>query len=701
MISVKKSTEDYRSQNIALSRSIQSLQNSLEEGAKYRATIEQTFKNEKAALEARLIDLQSRFRVHTEPLTAGAADRVSPLGSGVDRADVETDASQTTSILHETAATSGKKKKKKKKKAGPTLPTRNSPTAEEADEVISPTPAEATTIPASKDAYPRRLLEDFLAGISDPHELNRPEALKSASSQLEEGSPLWDESVARGLQRSRLREIKSTAENLATEYEVDQKVSDLDAKLGLFSGKLVCLTKRLEEADVIQKQLKDRVATAEADLETSRKRERQLLDNNEKLESTCEDVEQLRDMLRHVGSELVDAKDKIKQLEIREKDLQSTETELEASISRLTLELKAAEEVTQSIDELRAKVTDAESLAASRLEELNKTKNKFGALEVELVSVKAELGTISVDKNDLLSELADTQVKLRQIERSEKEGRDRTNTLQINLNSKEKEVTNLRSELNNIQNAKSQLEDTLRSTRLELSEIDAERREILQKEQNARDDVTRYKRDVNISREKIAALESIRASVTQERDALTEEVQLKHTQLASTQTSIQTLREQTTEMAHQAREAKERYEALEEELSEAHKLLSERARESDTMRRLLDEAEGREAGRMKEAKEKLEAAIEERDHLEEEIAVLRRNNAEGSGELLRALKEKEGQWSALTASHASATMELDALRRRNNVIEDELQKARQEADDTVAKLTKLSAALVHFNFEAF
>ena len=698
MISVKNSAEDYRSQNIALTRSIQSLQNSLEESAKDRAIIEQTFKNEKAALEARLIDLQSRFRVQSESLTAGA---VAGLGSGVDRADVETDASQTTSILHETAATSSKKKKKKKKKAGPTLPTSNSPTAAEADEVISPTPAEATTVPASKDAYPRRLLEDFLAGVSDPHELNQLEALKSASTQLEEGSPLWDESVARGLQLSQLREIKSTVENLAAEYEVDQKVSDIDAKLSLLSGKLVSLTKQLEEAAMIQNQLKDRLTTAEADLETSRNRERQLLDNNEKLESICEDVEQLRDMLRHVGSELVDAKDKIKQLETREKEVQSNKTELEATISRLTLELKAAEEVAVSIDELRAQVADTESLAATRLEDLNKTKNKLDALDAELVSVKAELGTISVDKNDLLSKLADTQVKLRQIERSEKEARDRTNTLQINLNSKEKEVTNLRSELNSIQNAKSQLEDTLRSTRMELSRIDGECREILQKEQNARDDVTRYKRDVNIYREKIASLESIRASVTQERDALTEEIQLKYMQLASTETSIQTLREQTTELAHQAREAKERYEALEEELSEAHKLLSERARESDTMRRLLDEAEGREAGRMKDAREKLEAAIEERDHLEEEIAVLRRNNAEGSGELLRALKEKEGQLSALNASHANVTMEVDALRRRNNVIEDELQKARQEANDTVAKLTKLSGALVHFDFEAF
>jgi chromosome segregation ATPase len=157
---------------------------------------------------------------------------------------------------------------------------------------------------------------------------------------------------------------------------------------------------------------------------------------------------------------------------------------------------------------------------------------------------------------------------------------------------------------------------------------------------------------------------------------------------------MQNLREQTSEMGHRAREAKERCEALEEELSEAHKLLSERSREAGTMRRLLDEAEGREAGRIKEAREKMEAAMEERDQLEEEITLLRRNNAEGSGELTRTLREKELAVRDLTNKYEKVKNEMDELVMKNKDVEIKLQQARKEADEATFKLNNLSKSLV-------
>jgi chromosome segregation ATPase len=688
MAFIKDSADQYKSQNESLCSSIETLQNALEEAAKTRIAVQKQLQNEASALKARIAELEARVEGRTESSKATEAPVIVPLN----RNNLESDNAQATPVEQEAATMSSRKKKKKKKKGGNNATTPISPKPAESEEIIS------SKAPTPEDAYPRRLLEEFLVGMTAARH-DQTDGLKSASSELEEGSSLWDESVMRGLAPSYLRHLKITADNLVSGYEVDGKVSELDTKLSLFSRKFVCISKQLEEANVIQLKLKNQLSSAETALEATQKREAQLLDKNQKLESTCEDVEQLRDMLRDVGSNLVEAKDKIKELELKAKDAQSIKLELEATILLLTDDLKAAAQMSQSIDDVRTKVTNAELLADTRLKELSETKRKLGAVDAELVSIKAELGKISVDKNDLISKLADSQVKLRQIERSEKDARDRNTALQTNVNSKEKEITNLRSELNNIQNAKAQMEENLRSVRQELSQIDSERREILQKEKNARDDVTRYKRDVTIYRDKVASLESISASIMQERNALTEEVQLKSTQLESTQSVTQNLREQTTEMAHRAREAKERCEALEEELSETHKLLSERARESDTMRRLLDEAEGREAGRMKAAREKLEVAIEERDHLEEEIAMLRRGNAEGSGELMRTLKAKEGSLSDLTTRHESLAKEVDVLRRRNDSIDNELQKARKEAYDASAKLMKLSATLVFLPME--
>jgi chromosome segregation ATPase len=112
------------------------------------------------------------------------------------------------------------------------------------------------------------------------------------------------------------------------------------------------------------------------------------------------------------------------------------------------------------------------------------------------------------------------------------------------------------------------------------------------------------------------------------------------------------------------------------------------------MRRLLDEAEGLEAGRIKEAREKLDIAIEERDHLEEEIALLRRNNAEGSGELTKALREKELEVKDLSNKYEIARHDVEELTKKNADVQARLLQARKESDEATLKLNKLSKSLV-------
>lgn len=667
-----------------------SLQSSLDEAVKARKLAETALQNEKIATEKRISELEEQRRKLEFQLATSAQASLQQVPDTPAEAEKAEDVRPVSPAVtqHNSNATANKKKKKKKKKGGAAAPTVSlQPEAEEQ-------PAQQETEEAFKDSYPRRLLEEYLAEVNKSISDGNLDGMASASSQLTDGTALWNESIARGMRLSQLQGLKATAENLLKDAEVGAKVQDLEAKLSLFGDKVVALAKQLEEANVTQTALKDQLRNAEIELQMAREHEQQLLDKNRRLESTSEDVEQLRDMLRDVGSDLVEAKDKIKDIENREVAAQSIKSELETAIAKLTTELNESRETARSIEDVRSQATVAESRAESRLKELNEAKAKLTSVESELVKLKAELGTVSADKKDLTSKLADAQTKLRQLERSERDARDRTASLQTNLNSKEKEVNNLRAEVNNVQNLKLQLEENLRSIRQELSRVDSERRDIQQREQNARDESMRYKRDADLYRDKIASLESLRTSLTNERDSLSDEVHIKSTQLESTQTFMQNLREQTTEMGHRAREAKERCEALEEELSEAHKLLSERAREAGTMRRLLDEAEGREAGRIKETMEKLEAAVEERDHLEEEITLLRRNNSEGSGELTRSLREKEVAVKELTSKYERVKKEMDELVGRNKDVEMKLQQARKEADEATFKLTKVSKSLV-------
>ena len=689
--STTETIEELRGYKDALTLSLASLQKSLDDAIKARDLAERALQNEKAVMEKRIFEIEEQKRQIEEQFTTATKTlslRMPGLSSEIEKLQGDAVPISPTLTPQESSTAANKKKKKKKKKGG-AVATIVSP-YEEAEEA----PVQQDTEVLFKDSYPRRLLEEYLAEIKKSLSNGRLDEVASASSQLTDGTPLWNESIARGMRPSQLEGLKTTADNLLNDAKMLNKVEHLEAKLSIFTSKMTILTRQLEEANTIQTNLKDQLRIAENDLQTVRAHEQQLLQKNRRLESTSEDVEQLRDMLRDVGGDLVEAKDKIKDIEKKEATAQLAKSELETTVSRLTVELNESREVAQSVDDVRSQLNLSESCAESRLKELNEAKEKLISVESELVSLKTELATVSADKNDLTAKLADAQIKLRQLERSEKESRDRVAVIQNNLTSKEKEVINVRAELINIQNLKAQLEEDLRSARQELSRTDNERKELHQKEQKTREESTRYKREIELYRDKIASLESLRISLTNDRDALTEEVNMKTIQVESAQTFMQNLREQTTEMGHRAREAKERCEALEEELSEAHKLLSERAREAGTMRQLLDAAEGREAGRIKEAREKLEAAIEERDHLEEEITLLRRNNAEGSGELIRALREKESAVKDLTTKYQLVQKDMDDMVARNKDAEAKLEQARKEADEAISKFNNLSKSLV-------
>lgn len=116
---------------------------------------------------------------------------------------------------------------------------------------------------------------------------------------------------------------------------------------------------------------------------------------------------------------------------------------------------------------------------------------------------------------------------------------------------------------------------------------------------------------------------------------------MKITQVATVQGSMSTMQDQATEIATQMKETKARCESLEEDLADANRLLQERSREADTMRRLLNEAESRNEARFRDVKAKMDSAFEERDKAEEEIATIGRSRAKEIEELRNRIREAE------------------------------------------------------------
>ncbi|TKA33898.1 hypothetical protein B0A49_13645 [Cryomyces minteri] len=116
------------------------------------------------------------------------------------------------------------------------------------------------------------------------------------------------------------------------------------------------------------------------------------------------------------------------------------------------------------------------------------------------------------------------------------------------------------------------------------------------------------------------------------------------------------MQDQTRELATQMKEVRERCESLEEELADAHRLLGERSREGETMRRLLADVEGRAEARVKEMRERMDLAIEERDRAEDEASTIGRRRARESEELKAKVRDLE-------KALARATEEMDSLSR--------------------------------------
>lgn len=86
---------------------------------------------------------------------------------------------------------------------------------------------------------------------------------------------------------------------------------------------------------------------------------------------------------------------------------------------------------------------------------------------------------------------------------------------------------------------------------------------------------------------------------------------------------------------------RERVESLDEELADAHRLLSERTREAETMRRLLNDIEGRTDSKVRDFRERMEAAIEERDRAEDEASTQGRRRARELEDLKNKVREAE------------------------------------------------------------
>jgi chromosome segregation ATPase len=141
------------------------------------------------------------------------------------------------------------------------------------------------------------------------------------------------------------------------------------------------------------------------------------------------------------------------------------------------------------------------------------------------------------------------------------------------------------------------------------------------------------------------------------------------------------------------KEVRERCESLEEELADAHRLLGERSREGETMRRLLAEVDGRADSRIKEMRERMDLAIDERDRAEEQASTMGRKRSRELEEHKNKVRDAEKALSRAIEEKEELEVIEKELRRQKDDIEKRSSRTTEEIAEVRNAMSQLRDAL--------
>ncbi|RMZ91762.1 hypothetical protein DV736_g1006, partial [Chaetothyriales sp. CBS 134916] len=416
-----------------------------------------------------------------------------------------------------------------------------------------------------------------------------------------------------------------------------------------------------------------------------------------------EEIETLRDDLLHQGEEHVQARDALKMAETARKRLADQVDALEAEVAAAKQKLaknkvssEAHQKTVQELEESKGNLSSlqkdlnvAEQLAAARFKDLTDLKELLAKVQPELRNLRNEADELKTAKEDLKNKAGE----LHRLEARHDDLKAEMKGLSRRLGDKDTEIKELQQKIEQETSTRTRAEEDLRTVQSGLRSTEARRQELFTTYQEYQRDLRKAKDETLQLRTQLGSLEAQLSGHDRQVQELREEISLKVALHASAQNLVQSLREQTHELTAQAREAGARAENLEEELTESQRMLSERTRESQTMQVLLNQAETGTESRIREMKERMDVAIEERDRIEDEASV---SNRRMMRELDEAkAKARDAQRALKIAEDDKEELELKQAewKRQRGDLERASQRATKEAEDLRAAMSGLRQAL--------
>ncbi|TVY45745.1 Golgin [Lachnellula occidentalis] len=442
--------------------------------------------------------------------------------------------------------------------------------------------------------------------------------------------------------------------------------------------------------------LKEEVADKDAQiakLQTKRKTEEDLRD----------ELENMQENLLNIGQEHVEAKVKIKELESEKTSLKEQITKLEQEIETYKSQSKDSEKVgaefkslTSQYEDLKLKSaglqTDlgaAQQLAQSRYRDLTELRDVLQKAQPELKSLRTENANLKVTKDELASRTSE----LRRLEAREKDLKSDMASFKRQAADRETEMRTLNEKITQETNGRLRAEDQARVAQRDFRKSEAEKIQLAASGEKFATELAKIQEEAGKMRARVRDLEDQVSRLTSESKGLRQEVELRGSQYNNAQGLLGSMRDQSAEMAMQLKEAKDQSESLEEELSEVQRLLSERTRDGETMRRLLADIDDRADAKVREMRERMEAAIEERDRAEDEASTNGRRRAREVDELKTKIRNFERELKIATDDRDELQQSEKEWKRRRDELEGVSDKAAQEVGDIRSAMGELRDAL--------
>ncbi|KAL6718309.1 Golgin imh1 [Lecanora helva] len=426
-----------------------------------------------------------------------------------------------------------------------------------------------------------------------------------------------------------------------------------------------------------------------------------------------EEIETLRDELVNVGNEHVEAKDQIKELIAQKEALNTTIVSLEQKFaetenvndSNAARSVEKHQELTKQFEDLKVRAatlqTDlsaAQQLASSRFKDLNDLRNVLQKAQPEINTLRNEAAEVKSVKEELVKKEAEFQ----RLDSRHEDLRTEITRLKKTLSDRESEIKSVNQKLTQENSGRLKAEESRARLTQEAQRLETEKRRATESVNQLSIELEKAREDLQTSQRRLKDVEQQISPLKNDNENLKEEIELKSAQYASAQSLMASMRDQTTELAMQTKEARERCESLDEEVADAHRLLGERSREGETMRRLLADVESRADARMREMKERLDTAIEERDRAEDEASTAGRRRAreledvrnkqrdiernlkraeEDKEELETAQRDWKRRREELEHRAAQSTREVEDVRRAMGELRDALDESERQARD--------------------